>query len=330
MSESCEVSLEDRSHLAASLGSRPLRVERRDQAAQDVIALTLADPNGATLPPWSPGAHVDFEVQAGVVRQYSLCGNPTDPTRWRFAVLREQEGRGGSAHLHAHAWPGSVLQVGAPRNNFALVEAAHYLLLAGGIGITPLLPMARELHARGASWRLVYGGRNRSRMAFLDELDGYPGVDIVPQDERGPLPVPQLLAEPAVSTAVYCCGPEGLLRAVEAACTGWPEDALHVERFRASPELAAGTNEPFEIQLTSTGQVLTVAAGQSILDVLQDAGMDVPSSCREGTCASCETGVVDGAIEHRDAVLTDAERRRGDTMMLCVSRARSGRLVLDI
>lgn len=330
MFESCEVSLESHNCRTASAGSRRLRVERRDQVARDVIALTLTDPHGAALPPWSPGAHVDFEVHAGVVRQYSLCGDPTDPTRWRIAVLREQESRGGSAHLHAHAWPRSMLQVGAPRNNFPLVEAAHYLLLAGGIGITPLLPMARELHTRGASWRLVYGGRNRSRMAFLDELGGYPQVEIVPQDERGPLPVLQLLAEPAVSTAVYCCGPEGLLRAVETACAGWPENALHVERFRARPEPAAGTDEPFEVQLTSTGQVLAVAAGQSILDVLHDAGVDVPSSCREGTCASCETGVVDGEIEHRDAVLTDAERRRGDTMMLCVSRSRSGRLVLDI
>lgn len=321
------------SRLVTSAGTRPLRIEGRDEVAQDVIALTLADPAGAALSAWSPGAHVDVLVRPGLVRQYSLCGDHSDPARWRIAVLREDASRGGSIHLHDHARPGSVLQVGAPRNNFPLVDAERYLLIAGGIGITPLLPMARELRSRGANWRLVYGGRHRSRMAFLDELGGYPQVEIVPQDVHGPLPVAQLLADPAATTAVYCCGPEGLLRAVETACANRPAGTLHVERFHADPDLATAPDEPFEVQLASTGQVLEVAAGQSILDALHSAGLDVPSSCREGTCASCETGVldvVDGEIEHRDAVLTDAERLRGDTMMLCVSRTRSGRLVLDM
>jgi len=306
-----------------------LRVEARAQECTDVASLILVDPHGRELPPWSPGAHVDVTVTAGAVRQYSLCGDPDDRRRWRIAVLREADGRGSSVRLHDEVGPGSLLEVGTPRNNFALVEAPSYLLVAGGIGITPMLAMARHLSTTGADWRLLYAGRTRSRMALTVEAVALGPVTLHRDDEMGPLPLEAVLDSLEPGTAVYCCGPEGLLAAVEALCPA--ACPLHVERFHPRDlGVDPAADEPFEVVLRSTGTTVQVAAGQSILDALGKAGMDVPSSCREGTCTSCETGVTEGEVDHRDSVLGDEERAENTTMMICVSRARSPRLVLDL
>ena len=303
-----------------------LIVEEQRVVAEGVVALVLARPDGAPLPEWAPGAHVDLVLDNGLTRQYSLCGDPADRRRWEIAVLREPDGRGGSAFVHERLTPGAVVGAAGPRNHFALVDAAHHLFIAGGIGITPILPMLRA----ASSWQLVYGGRKRASMAFLDRLAPYGDrVSVRPQDETGLLDLDTLLGTPRADTAVYCCGPEPLLAAVEERCARWPSGALHVERF--TPKAVDTSNDAaFEVVLRNCGRTLTVPPGASILSVVEDAGITVLSSCQEGTCGTCETGVLSGTPDHRDSVLTEAERAEADVMMICVSRSRSPRLVLDL
>ncbi|QBS45039.1 PDR/VanB family oxidoreductase [Nocardia sp. CS682] len=306
----------------------PVQVSARGDEAEGVFSLELVAPDGGELPSWTPGAHIDVEVGAAGVRQYSLCGHPAVTDRWRIAVLHEQAGRGGSQHLQSTALPGTVLRVSMPRNNFELVERESYVFLAGGIGITPIMPMVAAAEAAGARWSLYYGGRSRGHMAFADELTNtYPSARLLPQDEHGLLPIADILAEHSNAT-VYCCGPEPLLAAVEAegARRGMP---VHLERFVPRP-MEFAPNETFEIRLASSGRTFRVGANQSIADVLERAGIGIVTSCREGTCGTCETAVLAGDIDHRDSLLTAAEQGRGDTMMLCVSRARSDVLVLDL
>jgi ferredoxin-NADP reductase len=304
-----------------------LRVRSVTEEAEGVKSFVLADPGGGLLPPWEPGAHMDVLLPNGLLRQYSLCGDPAERTAYRIAVLREEPGRGGSRYLHEHVQPGSVLEVRPPRNNFPLVTADRYVLIAGGIGITPLLPMIRELDRRAARWELHYGGRRRARMAFAGELAGYDRITWYPEDESGLIPLNTILGSPDPGTLVYCCGPEALLAAVE---REWPAEVLRTERFHPKePSAAAGPDRPMTVVLRSSGRTVDVAADQSILDALEQAGEDVPSSCREGTCATCETSVLEGEIDHRDSILTAAEQESGKMMMICVSRARGDRLVLD-
>ena len=306
----------------------PLVVQDVSHRAADVRSFVLAEPTGVPLPGWTPGAHVDVRTGDGLVRQYSLCGSPDDRTTYRIAVLREPVSRGGSAWLHDSVGEGDVLEVSPPRNNFGLADAPSYLFVAGGIGITPMLPMIAEVDGRGADWRLYYGGRTRTAMAFLDELADYgPRVHVLPQDRHGLLPLADILASADPAAAVHACGPSPMLDAVERVL---PDGlTLHVERFTPRADIAGATSS-FEVQLASTGAVVPIGADQSIVDVLRTAGVDVPTSCREGTCGSCETTVLDGEVEHRDSVLSEAERAAGRTMMLCVSRARAPRLVLDL
>ena len=306
-----------------------LLVDHKEKVADDVVRLTLRAPDGRPLPAWEPGAHLDLVLPGDRVRQYSLCGRPGDTSAYQVAVLREPDGRGGSAYVHDELVAGQRIQVDGPRNHFPLVDAKRYLFLAGGIGITPILPMIEQVAATGREWQLVYGGRTRSSMAFVPELARHGDrVTIRPQDEHGLLDLPGLLAEPQPDTAVYCCGPEPLLAAVEQHCASWPEDALHVERF--TPKADDGPRTAFEVELAGSGRVLPVPADQSILGVLEAAGVSVLSSCQEGTCGTCETGVLGGTPDHRDSVLTAAEQREGDVMMICVSRSRTPRLVLDL
>ena len=304
----------------------------KETIAEGVVRLTLRDPEGRPLPAWEPGAHIDVVLGGGVVRQYSLCGDPHDTSIWQVAVLREQPGRGGSRYVHDILAEGQPVHVRGPRNHFPLADAESYLFIAGGIGITPILPMIAEVAASGRQWRLVYGGRTRSSMAFRGELQRryLQQVDIHPQDEHGLLDLPALLAEPAAGTAVYCCGPEALLAAVERHCAAWPAGALHVERFAPKGEAAVGPRVAFEVELAQTGTILQVPASRSILEVVEGAGVPVLSSCQEGTCGTCETAVLSGRPDHRDSVLTDDERQAGDLMMICVSRSCSPRLVLDL
>ncbi|WP_405415867.1 PDR/VanB family oxidoreductase [Pseudonocardia alni] len=306
-----------------------LVVEKKELLADDVVLLTLRDPSGAELPEWTPGAHLDLVLTADLVRQYSLCGNPGERSVYRVAVLREPAGRGGSAHVHDVVAEGDTVLVRGPRNRFALVDAPGYVFVAGGIGITPLVPMIAAAHAAGADWRLVHGGRSRASMAFTELAGRHPDrVSLVPQDEAGLLDVAGILAA-AAGRPVYCCGPEGLLAAVEAEGErlGVP---VHVERFSARPGALDGPDEAFEVELSGSGTVVAVPADCSILDALEGAGIATLSSCREGTCGTCETGVLAGEPDHRDSLLTEEERASNEVMMLCVSRARSPRLVLEL
>jgi ferredoxin-NADP reductase len=297
--------------------------------ADGVAGLVLRDADGAELPPWEPGAHIDVELGPGLVRQYSLCGDPADRRAWRIAVLREPASRGGSSFVHERLAAGAKLRVDGPRNHFPLLDAEGYLFIAGGIGITPLLPMIAAADAAGRQWQLVYGGRRRASMAFLDRLAGYGDrVAVRPQDETGLLDLDGLLAAPAPGVLVYCCGPEPLLAAVEQRCADQPAGTLRVERF--APRPGEFTDGDFEVELAQTGRVVPVPAGVPILRAVREAGVEILSSCEEGTCGTCETRVLRGRIEHRDSVLTEAEHAAGDVMMICVSRALEARLVLDL
>lgn len=318
------------------MDSFPVVVTERSDEAQDVVGLCLEAPDGGDLPPWEPGAHLDVTLPSGLIRQFSLCGDPADRTVYRVAVLREQVSRGGSQEVHERVQPGTRLELRGPRNHFPLVEAEEYLLIAGGVGITPLLPMARMIAARGVPWRMIYGGRRRDSMAFLDELRELAGerLQIVPEDELGRPDIDGALSSRGPRTAVYCCGPEGLLRAVEEGCARLGiSDYLHLERFSANsalPRPSATGSDSFEVYLAKTGVTLVVPPDRSLLSVVREAVPDVPFSCEEGNCGTCETEVLEGIPEHRDEVLTEAEREAGDTMMICVGRSKSSRLVLNL
>ncbi|PRX43884.1 ferredoxin-NADP reductase [Prauserella shujinwangii] len=311
---------------------RELVLAHREPVADGVVCLTLRAPDGGPLPAWAPGAHLDLLLAEGLERQYSLCGDPADTGAYTVAVLREPEGRGGSAFVHDRLAEGDTVRVRGPRNHFPLEASARYLFLAGGIGITPIVPMVAEAEARGADWLLVYGGRSRSSMAFADALAAEYGdrVRLHPLDECGPLPLDEVLGTPHPGTAVYCCGPEPLLAAVEQRCVAWGPGALHVERFAPKADADAGPRVAFEVELAVSGRTLPVPPGRSILEVVEDAGVPVLSSCREGTCGTCETEVRAGVPDHRDSLLTDEERAAGETMMICVSRSCGPRLVLEL
>ncbi|HJQ46982.1 MAG TPA: PDR/VanB family oxidoreductase [Amycolatopsis sp.] len=299
--------------------------------SEGIVSLELGLPTGEQLPAWEPGAHVDLVLPNGLTRQYSLCGQVGDRKRWRVGVLREPESRGGSTYVHDHLEEGATLRVRGPRNNFPLLSSPKYVFIGGGIGVTPLLPMIHKAQENGADWVLHYGGRSRASMAFRQELECYgERVRCYPQDEVGLPDLDQVLGTPAESTLVYCCGPAGLIDAVEVRCQRWAKGSLHVERFSASGPAAETDDGPIEVELRASGKTITVPAEMSILEAVENEAISVISSCAEGICGSCETAVLDGEIDHRDQLLTDDERAAMDTMMICVSRAKCGRLVLDL
>ncbi|MQA35143.1 PDR/VanB family oxidoreductase [Modestobacter roseus] len=308
-----------------------VRVLAKTPVADGVVAVTLAAADGRRLPDWTPGAHVDLTFGNGLTRQYSLCGDRWDPRAYRLGVLLEPAGRGGSAYVHGELQPGHQVQLGGPRNNFPLVPADSYLFVAGGIGITPLLPMIAQADLLGADWRLLYGGRHRGSMAFLDELAAHGDRVLVrPQDEVGLLDLAGFLGAPRPGVRVYGCGPAPLLAALEGACADWPARTLRTERFAGADVLAPVRTTPFVVELHRSGRTVTVDPGISVLEAVAAAGVDVLSSCRQGTCGTCETVVLAGTPDHRDALLDDEDRAAGDCMYPCVSRARSDRLVLDL
>ena len=248
-------------------------------------------------------------------------------------MLLDPDGRGGSRHVHDVLRPGDRVAVRGPRNHFPLHPVSRYVFIAGGIGITPILPMIMVATEAGADWHLYYGGRSLDSMAFLDELAPHgERVTIWPQDTRGLLPLDEILDAPAPGLLVYCCGPEGLLAAAEQRCTAWPAGALHVERFapRPQPEPVAGEEASFEVVCQRSGLTVTVPPGKSIIDALDEQGVSVLSSCQEGVCGTCETRVLDGVPDHRDSLLSAEEREANEYMMVCVSRSKSSRLVLDL
>ncbi|MBW0103934.1 PDR/VanB family oxidoreductase [Pseudonocardia sp. KRD291] len=300
-------------------------IHQRRDAADGVVGLTLGRTDGGPLPSWTPGAHVDVVLDNGLTRQYSLCSDPCDDRAWRIGVLREPESRGGSKYIVDKLHDGDIVEVGEPRNHFELEGAPGYVFVAGGIGITPLLPMIARAERDGAEWSLLYGGRTRSSMAFVDELARYGDrVTIAPQDEVGLLDLAGRLGTPRPDTLVYACGPEPLLDAVADRTSGWPAGSLRVERFTPRTLEPAGPDGSFEVEFRTSGITATVPAGVSILTVAEQAGIAADWSCREGTCGSCETPLLAGRAEHRDSLLTDEEKDEQNLMMICVSRAERG------
>ena len=321
----------DASHIA---GTFAVTVTDISEAAEGIRALTLTRADGGDLPAWEPGAHIDVHITDDIIRQYSLSGSPKDASTWRIGILREPESRGGSEAIHDRLEPGQTVWVSEPKNNFNFGPAKQYLFIAGGIGITPLLPMIQACHEAGADWRLVYGGRSRASMAFVDELALLGDrVTFWPQDENGHIDLAALLDAPEAETEVYCCGPGPLLAAVEgkfdALDTGLA-CALHIEHFKPK-ELPKGTiNLPFTVICDYSDVEVEVGADESILDAVQRAGIQVPSSCREGTCGTCETVVLEGEPDHRDSFLTKEEQASNEVMTPCCSRSKSPVLVLDL
>jgi ferredoxin-NADP reductase len=308
-----------------------LRVTSKDAQADGVLTLELAAPAGGRLRDWTPGSHIDLVLPNGLTRQYSLCGDRWDPSTYRVGVLLEPESRGGSTYVHDHLEVGDLVGVGGPRNNFPLVPSEQYLFVAGGIGITPILPMVAQAEMLGADWRLLYGGRRRGSMAFLGELERYGDRVVVrPQDEYGLLDLAGFLGEPREGVRIYACGPGPLLAAMERTCDPWPPYTLRTERFVAEEAGAPARTAPFEVELARTGTTVTVTPDVTVLEALNAVGVEVLSSCRRGVCGTCETTVLAGRPDHRDALLDDDERDVNDCMYICVSRSRDERLVLDL
>ncbi|WP_227983411.1 PDR/VanB family oxidoreductase [Nocardia spumae] len=306
------------------------RVEARDT---DVISLLLAAPDGRVLPSWRPGAHLDLELPSGRLRQYSLCGDPADRYHYRVAVRRIPTGLGGSVEVHDTVREGRELTVRGPRNAFPFVApgfgsgAARVHFVAGGIGVTPILPMVRMAHRLGVEWSLVYTGRNREALPFLPELEYFGGRVTVRTDDESGLPTAaDLLPGVGRDTAVYCCGPVPMTAAIAAAVREMRGVELYSERFSAAP-VVDGT--PFRVELARTGEVLDIPADRSVLDEVLRVRPDIAYSCRQGFCRTCKVRILDGQPDHRDTVLTSDERADGE-LLICVSRCAGERLVIDL
>lgn len=327
----------NRKELAPRVDDRKLALvvtERRIEAHdQDVVSLRLTAPDGRELPRWWPGAHLDLELPSGRLRQYSLCGDPADSRSYRIAVRRIPDGGGGSVEVHDTLRVGMPIVARGPRNAFPFAVPGHgspagrLHFVAGGIGITPILPMARLADRLGVDWSMVYTGRNRDTIPFLDEIAGFGDRVIVRTDDEHGLPdAAALLAGVGADTAVYCCGPVPMTATVAAAIREMRGVELHSERF-SPPPIVNGT--PFEIEFASTGAVVEVPADKSALETILQRQPDRPYSCRQGFCRTCKVRVLAGEPDHRETVLTAAEHEAGE-MLVCVSRAAGGRLVLDL
>ncbi|MGA4848469.1 PDR/VanB family oxidoreductase [Streptomyces sp. G5(2025)] len=306
-----------------------LRVARHERVADGVVQLRLT---GSDLPPWRPGAHLDLVLPSGLVRQYSLCGDPEDSSSYTVAtrlIGAEQGGRGGSREVHEGLREGDEVVVRGPRNRFPLADAPSYVFVAGGIGITPILPMLRAVQASGKPWRLLYGGRSRASMPFLEEVgklgeEGRGRVTVVAQDQDGLPDAAAFLSGTPAGAAVHVCGPEALMEAVGAAL---PEGcSLHLERF--TRRARAGGDAAFEVELRRSGRTVAVAADSTVLAAVRAELPDTAYSCEQGFCGTCRQRVLEGEVDHRDELLTDAER--AGSMLICVSRAHGERLVLDL
>lgn len=322
----------------------PMVVQQVRLEAHGVVSLLLSLPDGGPVRPWTPGAHIDVHLPSGKIRQYSLCGEAEKTDSYMIAVSLDAQSRGGSSEIHETGLVGRTIQVRGPRNHFPLAKADHHVLIAGGIGITPILAMARELSHEGREFRLLYGGRARSQMPFIDEVVDLNGeVLVVPQDERGLPDLVGFLEASVPGSEVHCCGPEGMIRAVESTCSDL-NLPLHTERFvsggrshlvqpsgvvPADPPIDAVDSE-FDVRLQRSGITVPVAPDRSLIDVVREHVPDVPSSCEEGFCGTCETRVLAGTPDHRDSILSDEEREASETMMICVGRSKSPLLTLDL
>ncbi|OYN76172.1 hypothetical protein CG716_22755 [Mycolicibacterium sphagni] len=313
-----------------------LVVTKTEHETDEIRSLYLEPTDGAVLQPWSAGAHVHGELPSGLIRQYSLSNDPVNLTQYRISVLLEKSGRGGSAEIHKTVREGDTLWVGGPSNLFPLVEAPGYLFIAGGIGITPILPMIRMAQRARRDWRLVYGGRTLKSLAFIRELGEMVGGNIVyvPQDEQGFPDIHGEIMDISETWKIYACGPPGLLSATERECArAGRTESLRLERFVADPEaehVSRMDDSAFEVKLHRSGTTISVPADRSILAAVREVRPEVQFDCQVGFCGTCETRVLDGVVDHRDKVLDEDERATNTTMMICVSRAKSARLVLDI
>ena len=314
-----------------------IKVNRKSKEAEGITSFELVSPAGDELPAFTAGAHIDVHIKPGLIRQYSLCNPPGETHRYVIAVLNEPTSRGGSKAMHDSIEEGDLITVGLPRNLFELDSGAdHYLLFAGGIGITPMLAMAHYLYAQGKSFALHYCGRTAARLAFVQQLRHSPFADAVhfhlddgPTSQR--LDLSHLLGTQSPSQQLYICGPTGFMDFVlaEARGHGWHEDALHREYFSA-PVTTTAQDPAFEVELRQSQRVIVIPAERTVLEMLLEAGVDVASSCEQGICGSCLIPVLEGQPDHRDQFLTAQERQANNCFTPCCSRSFSPRLVLDL
>lgn len=311
-----------------------LRLKLVAWEAEGVMRFVFEDPAGAPLPAWTPGAHIDLELHSGLGRSYSLCGDPEDRYSYAIAVRLESEGRGGSRELHSAPPIGQLLRVAGLRNHFQLQDVPRHAFIAGGIGITPILAMARESSRNTVPWTLLYTGRDRSTMAFLGELESLEGghLDIVDTSSGARADLKAFIDAVPVDAAIYCCGPSSLIEEVVRICeASTPPRNVEFERFAA--DLTAETHREddttFEVELAASGKTIAVGPDETILGAMIAAGVDAEFFCEEGYCGTCETRVLDGTPDHRDSVLGKKERESGTTILPCVSRCLSLKLVLD-
>jgi len=314
-----------------------VRLADKAREAENICRLELVPTDGAPLPAFTAGAHIELHLPGGPVRSYSLCNDPGERHRYVLGILKDANSRGGSRAVHEALQVGDALTIGLPRNHFALdPQADSSLLLAGGIGITPLLAMAEQLQREGAAFALHYTASTSERMAFAERLANAPYAQNVhfylsQENPARRLDLDSLLAEPVAGRHLYVCGPQRFIDAVlaSARAQGWAESCLHWEFFAGAPT-AGEADVEFELEIASSGQVVPVGPGQTALQALQAAGIGVPMACEQGVCGTCLTRVLGGAIEHRDLYLTPEEQAAGDQFLPCCSRARSPRLVLDL
>ncbi len=322
---------------ARSPGHLTVKVTKKTLETQDICTFELADPNGVALPAFSAGSHIDVHLGPKLVRQYSLCNDPTETHRYLIGVLKDANSRGGSRAMHADIQEGDTIEISAPKNHFALAHSAQRsLLFAGGIGVTPILCMAERLSNIGGEFEMHYCTRSLDRTAFADRIkrSAYAGrvafhFDDGAADQR--LDLTAVLAAPHPETHLYVCGPSGFMDFVinTALQNGWPEERVHREYFAAAP-LKVANNVAFDVKIASTGKVIRVAADKSVVAALAESGIDIPTSCEQGVCGTCTTRLIDGEADHRDSFFTKEEHAKNDQFTPCCSRARSATLVLDL
>lgn len=309
-----------------------VRVQAMRFEAKGILSVELVALDDATLPPFEAGSHIDLHLANGIVRSYSLLNSPTERHRYVVGVLNDRNSRGGSRYVHEQLRVGSSLTISVPRNNFPLAESAkHSVLIAGGIGITPISCMLNHLRSQDKSAELLYCARSRAEAAFSTTLLQQAGVSGHFDDEQGAPPdLRAYLASKPKDAHFYCCGPTPMLNAFEAICAELGLPNVHIERFAAAENVTAVQSDEYVAELARSKKIILVPAGKSLLDALLDAGLDIEHSCREGVCGSCETKVLEGEPEHRDGVLSKSERASNKMMMVCVSGCKGKRLVLDL
>ncbi len=310
--------------------TRDMRLTAIRYEAHETHSFEFSPLDGALLPPVEPGAHIDIHLPNGMMRQYSLVTAEGPRHSYVVGIKKDRASRGGSKYVHDQLKVGQIVKIGGPRNNFPLEEsAAHSVLIAGGIGITPIYCMAQRLMSQGKPWTMYYSCRERSEAAFLDALSGRPEVNLHFDAESAGkfLDLQAIVAAAPAGAHFYCCGPTPMLKAYEEATKNLPEGHMHIEYFTAAEE--AATEGGYTVVLQRSGQEFAIPEGKTILQVLREAGLDVTYSCEEGVCGACETAVISGTPDHRDNILTDREREESKTMMICCSGSKSSKLVLD-